>query len=161
MQRMRIRHVLRRRCAALAAVLATVLAVTAGACSPSPFDAAAPWTPGQPGTGRGFDESFGAGAPDLGFALFEREVPPPQESVTRPGDDAASQQKARDEASPPPVVQMCYGRLFNDPDAVRTAARDLCPAAHTRLELIGQDRVWNDCPLFQPARAAFRCLPSK
>jgi len=137
------------------AVGAVALAAALNGCAPAPFDAGAPWTPLQADDTGSFAGPQQASVPNLGFDLFDRNVPPPQSDVAR-----ADKPEGNPWATQPEnvVVQVCYGRLFNGATEVRESARALCPAG-ARLRLLGQDRVWNDCPLLQPARAAFRCLP--
>lgn len=134
-----------------------LLAVGAGGvigCSPRPFDATAPWVPMQSGEGRSFSEGFGAYAPSgSGFERFESQGVPAAE-VALPGESGGNPWATRPENV---VVQICYGRMVNSQEAVKRKARDLCPP-NAKLRFLGQDRIFNACPLLQPTRAAYRCL---
>jgi len=133
-------------------LLAAVLA-TAG-CAPAPFDADAPWVPMQAAEGSSFAGGVRGAAPRMGFELFESERPPAEAvSLPRAGGENPWATPTRNV-----VVSVCYGRLFDSAAEVRATARELCPAG-ARLRLLSQDHVWNDCPLFQPSRAVYRCLP--
>ncbi len=126
---------------------------TAG-CAPAPFDADAPWVPMQSGEGGSFAGGVRANPPRMGFELFESDRPPAEAvSLPRAGGENPWATPIRNV-----VVSVCYGRLFDSAAEVRATARKLCPAG-ARLRLLGQDIVWNDCPLFQPSRAVYRCLP--
>jgi hypothetical protein len=52
---------------------------------------------------------------------------------------------------------VCYGAAFNTSAEVKARARKLCPP-DARLRYLGQDVLFNDCPLIQPARAVYRCV---
>ena len=52
---------------------------------------------------------------------------------------------------------VCYGTRLNTADQVLTFARETCGGG--RIELRDEDIFWNDCPMFQGARASFVCYP--
>ncbi|WP_162937994.1 hypothetical protein [Kiloniella sp. EL199] len=52
---------------------------------------------------------------------------------------------------------VCYGRNFNNPSQVLAFAKETC--GDGRIELRGEDLLWNNCPMFQGARASFVCYP--
>ncbi|WP_417453806.1 hypothetical protein [Kiloniella sp.] len=52
---------------------------------------------------------------------------------------------------------LCYGKSLNDPAQVLAFAQETC--GDGRIELRGEDLLWNDCPMFQGARASFVCYP--
>lgn len=134
--------------------LALTLTLGLSACSPTPFDANAPWVPWQSGEGASFAGDVQAQAPDMGFSLFERDrLPAETVSIPQAGDENPWATPIRNV-----VVAVCYGSVFNDAESVKATARGLCPP-NARLRLLGQDTVWNDCPLLQPQRAVFRCVP--
>lgn len=52
---------------------------------------------------------------------------------------------------------LCYGKSLNDPAQVLAYAQETC--GDGRIELRGEDLLWNGCPMFQGARASFVCYP--
>ncbi|KLN60233.1 hypothetical protein WH96_13705 [Kiloniella spongiae] len=52
---------------------------------------------------------------------------------------------------------VCYGQSLNDPAQVLAFAKETC--GDGRIELRGEDLLWNGCPMFQGARASFVCYP--
>ncbi len=122
------------------------------ACAPQPFDATAPWVPGQAAQDRSYTDGQGAAVPESTFDRFERDSPPAG-SVAPPGRGGGNPWAGQPENV---VVQVCYGRLWSDRDAVDGAARELCPEG-ARLRYLGSDTVFNSCPLLQPSRAVYRC----
>jgi hypothetical protein len=130
--------------------LAFGLAVLLAACSPEPFDATSAWQPSQSREGRAYLGGQQAEVPAGPFAPFDPERTPREQAEltenpwTRPAGA--------------PVVSVCYGRWANSADQVRATAKRLCPAG-AGLRLERQDAFWNGCPLFQPNRASFRCVP--
>lgn len=139
------------------AVLAAGLVAVCVGCSMEPFDSESPWVPTRSTEGRALAGAAQWRAPGTAFAAFEQndgatsgsQLPT---SIPTPGGENPW-------ATPlvNPVVSVCYGRLLNSAEEVRATARRLCPAG-ARLQLIRQDSFFNDCPLLQPHRAAFRCL---
>jgi hypothetical protein len=124
-----------------------------GGCSTAPFDATAPWVPLAPARGQSFAGGFTPNAPESGFARFEsRGVP--ADDVVLPGESGENPWATRPRNV---VVQVCYGAAFNSSAEVKARARKLCPTK-ARLRYLGQDAVFNDCPLIQPARAVYRCV---
>lgn len=62
-------------------------------------------------------------------------------------------------AQRPTVVAVCYNGMVNsDADVVAEAAL-ACPAG--KLTLRDDDVLWTRCPLLQPQRANFICVPAK
>jgi hypothetical protein len=57
----------------------------------------------------------------------------------------------------PTVVAVCYNSMVNDDAEILAAALKSCPAG--RLTLREDDRFWTQCPLLQPERANFVCVP--
>ena len=133
--------------------IAAVLVALAG-CAPQPFDATSPWSPLHPSAGRSFAGGQSPFPPGSQFARFEQDAPP-AESINVPSA-AAGNPWAQDAKNV--VVQVCYARLWASRDDVDAAARDLCPTG-ARLRYLGSDTVFNGCPLVQPSRAVYRCLP--
>ena len=52
---------------------------------------------------------------------------------------------------------VCYGKRLNASKQVLSFAQESC--GNGRIELRDEDQFWNDCPLFQAARASFVCYP--
>ncbi|WP_085904402.1 hypothetical protein [Kiloniella majae] len=52
---------------------------------------------------------------------------------------------------------VCYGKNLNEPAEVLAFAKETC--GDGRIELRGEDLLWNGCPMFQGARASFVCYP--
>lgn len=143
-----------RRVSGRTCVLAACLAI--GACSQAPFDATAPWQPTTGSSNASYAGGMLGSRPRPGFDLFESQPPQaPEEPVSLPraGGENPWATEARNV-----VVTVCYGRLANTVNEVRQAAQELCPDDSTAT-YIGQDSFWNECPLIQPSRAAFRCRP--
>ncbi len=65
-------------------------------------------------------------------------------------------------ASPAPAttlrIAICYSRLWNSADSVRSAATQACGAG-TAARIVSQDTDLNACPLLTPAHAIFTCGP--
>lgn len=124
------------------------------ACTTEPFDASAPWTPMQPAEGRSYRGGMLAAPPAPVFGVFERDAPEALAPVQLPtaGGENPWATPARN-----PIVTVCHGRLLNDAESVEAAAREMCPANSTLVEL-GTDTFWNTCPLIQPQRTTFQCL---
>jgi len=137
---------------ALAAVAAWMLT----ACAPEPFDATAPVGPTRDAAQRSFAGGVRAEPPKPRFTA-DGAAGTPAENVTMPGEGGANPWATRPENV---VVQICYGRVFNDREGVDATARELCPTG-ARLRYLGSDTVFNPCPLFQPSRAVYRCLAPK
>lgn len=57
----------------------------------------------------------------------------------------------------PMVVAVCYNSLVNDNAEIIAEALRSCPAG--RLTLREDDQFWTKCPLLQPERANFVCVP--
>lgn len=57
----------------------------------------------------------------------------------------------------PTVVAVCYNSLVNDNAEIIAEALRSCPAG--RLTLREDDQFWTRCPLLQPERANFVCVP--
>jgi hypothetical protein len=142
----------RARCNVRVAALLAVLLPAAG-CAPQPFDATAPWVPGQAAQDRSYTAGQRAAVPESAFDRFEREAPPAG-SVELPGRGAGNPWAGQPENV---VVQVCYGRLWSSRDEVDATARALCPEG-AGLRYLGSDTVFNACPLLQPSRAVYRCL---
>jgi hypothetical protein len=125
-------------------------------CSMEPFDSQSPWVPNQSAENRALRGAAQGGAPRTAFEAFDRGRDTGggagfSTSVPSPGGENPWATPFEN-----PVVAVCYGRLLNNAEEVRATARRLCPAG-ARLQLIRQDSFFNDCPLLQPHRAAFRC----
>lgn len=78
--------------------------------------------------------------------------------------DAASLAKA-DPATAPLLsepgsrfVSLCYGTEINDPEELSRVAQDYCPDGG-RFQSVTQDVFWNGCPLLQPSRITYICVP--
>lgn len=89
-------------------------------------------------------------------------VPPPggvQRKVlaaSGAGDATDSDTAARK----PRVISICYSAWFNEPAEVMALAQGSCPHEGV-VERVEDDVFWNDCALFQPARASFLCTPGE
>ena len=57
----------------------------------------------------------------------------------------------------PRVVAVCYNSAVNTDAEIVAEALLLCPAG--RLTLREDDQFWTRCPLLQPQRANFVCVP--
>jgi hypothetical protein len=57
-------------------------------------------------------------------------------------------------------VAICYNGIETSRDAAREAAQKECPAG-TTAERVAKDYYLQYCPLLQPARATFACVPEK
>jgi hypothetical protein len=57
------------------------------------------------------------------------------------------------------VVAVCYNGMVNSDADVWAEATLACPAG--KLTLRDDDVLWTSCPLFQPQRANFICVPAK
>ncbi len=138
----------------LPVLVSTAFLGVLSACANEPFDASAPWLPTQPAEGRSYTGGMLAEPPAPVFGPFERERPEAIAPVELPHADGENPW-----ATPPrnPIVTVCYGRLLNTAEDVEAAARDICPAESTLVQ-IGEDTFWNECPLLQPRRATFQCL---
>jgi len=123
------------------ALLGAVAAFLLAGCAQDPFDANAQWRPTQddPGTTRVTEP--------LGAPAWSRE------GRARTVEAGPAARDARN-----PIVEVCYGDVINATSAVVNAARELCPDGTKRMKRLGTDSFWNDCPLFQPERAAYRCV---
>ncbi len=55
------------------------------------------------------------------------------------------------------IVAVCYNSMVNDDAEILAAAILSCPAG--RLTLREDDYFWTRCPLLQPERANFVCVP--
>ncbi|HLI20906.1 MAG TPA: hypothetical protein VKV32_07300 [Stellaceae bacterium] len=64
------------------------------------------------------------------------------------------------QASPlnPQRVAICYNRLWNKPDAIKSAATQACGNSPAQIESQGTDL--EACPLLTPTRAVFSCSAS-
>jgi hypothetical protein len=60
---------------------------------------------------------------------------------------------------PKGVYALCYGRGLNSPEDIRADIMEVCPKGSRGFEILGQDSVWNNCPLLQPVRLTYRCGP--
>ena len=58
----------------------------------------------------------------------------------------------------PRAISICYSSLFNEPAEVMALAEESCPDQGS-VERVEDDVFWNNCALFQPARASFLCTP--
>lgn len=136
------------------AAVCLAMTVIAG-CAQPPFDANAPWRPTQAADDASFAGAATRRAPTLGFEAFETERPEAAEDVEMPtvGGENPWATPARDV-----VVTLCYGGLINDSDEVEAEAMDLCPEGTRRLDRLGGDAFWNQCPLFQPRRVSYQCV---
>lgn len=123
-------------------------------CAPQPFDATAPHVPSGPAEGQSFAGGFSARPPGSAFETFEAQQGASGD-VRVPGRGGENPWATQPENV---VVQVCFSSLLNTAAAVKQTARDLCPAG-ARLRLLGSDTVFNTCPLSQPNRAVYRCLP--
>jgi len=74
-----------------------------------------------------------------------------EQSETKTTGDAATSTRK------PTVVAVCYNSMVNDDAEIMAAALLSCPAG--RLTLREDDRLWTSCPLLQPERANFVCVP--
>ena len=59
----------------------------------------------------------------------------------------------------PTVVAVCYNGMVNSDADVEAEATLACPAG--KLTLRDDDVLWTRCPLLQPQRANFICVPAK
>lgn len=59
----------------------------------------------------------------------------------------------------PTVVAVCYNSAVNSDAEIIAEALLLCPAG--RLTLRENDQFWTRCPLLQPQRANFVCVPEE
>ena len=59
----------------------------------------------------------------------------------------------------PRVVAVCYNGMVNDDAEIVAEAMLACPAG--KLTLRDDDVLWTSCPLLQPQRANFICVPAK
>ncbi|RDD60678.1 hypothetical protein [Ferruginivarius sediminum] len=137
-------------------ITATLIGLGLAACSQPAFDASAPWVPMRANEGASFGGGVMGAPPSMGFNLFEQDRPETTDasvSVPRGGGENpwATPQRGV-------VVTLCYGGLINSAEEVRQAAAELCPPGSTP-RFLGGDAFWNQCPLLQPNRAAFQCLP--
>ena len=57
----------------------------------------------------------------------------------------------------PTVVAVCYNSMVNTDAEIEAEALLSCPAG--RLTLREDDQFWTRCPLLQPQRANFVCVP--
>ncbi len=74
----------------------------------------------------------------------------PEEQAARSPAAAAEQ---------PRVVAVCYNGMVNDDAEILAEAVLACPAG--KLTLRDDDVLWTSCPLLQPQRANFICVPEK
>jgi len=72
------------------------------------------------------------------------------------GRDKMSDQTAAS-ARMPTVVAVCYNGMVNSDEEIVAEAQLSCPTG--RLTLRDDDRLWTRCPLLQPTRANFVCVP--
>ena len=93
-------------------------------------------------------------------ALAPFPVEPPPEVVESLGQDPLADQPARKRWEPrsqPVVLSYCYSNQFNAPQDVLEMARVDCEGG--RLDLRGQDAIWNGCAVLQPIRVSYVCYP--
>ena len=57
----------------------------------------------------------------------------------------------------PTIVAVCYNSMVNTDAEIEAEALLSCPAG--RLTLREDDQFWTRCPLLQPQRANFVCVP--
>jgi hypothetical protein len=57
----------------------------------------------------------------------------------------------------PTVVAVCYNSMVNTDEEIVAEALLSCPAG--QLTLREDDQFWTRCPLLQPQRANFVCVP--
>jgi hypothetical protein len=76
------------------------------------------------------------------------------------GEDAPMTAAPTDKSAPrPTVVAVCYNGMVNTDADVWAEAALACPAG--KLTLRDDDVLWTRCPLLQPQRANFICVPAK
>ena len=76
------------------------------------------------------------------------------------GEDAPGTIASPDKFAPrPTVVAVCYNGMVNTEADVLAEAALACPAG--KLTLRDDDVLWTRCPLLQPQRANFICVPAK
>jgi hypothetical protein len=72
-----------------------------------------------------------------------------------PGKTPSSDEMARR----PKVVAVCYNGMVNSDADVLAEAMFACPDG--KLTVRDDDVLWTSCPLLQPQRANFICVPAK
>jgi len=76
------------------------------------------------------------------------------------GEDAHGKTPSPDEmARRPKVVAVCYNGMVNSDAEVLAEAMFACPDG--KLTVRDDDVLWTSCPLLQPQRANFICVPAK
>jgi hypothetical protein len=76
------------------------------------------------------------------------------------GEDALGKTPSPDEmARRPTVVAVCYNGMVNSDADVLAEATFACPDG--KLTVRDNDVLWTSCPLLQPQRANFICVPAK
>lgn len=136
------------------AVLVAVAWLVAGCGLPDPYETYPPSTPAAPPT-RPPDALTVTGATtttpenELDFGEMQTPAtptpPPAQPAANPPATPAAASQ-----------VAICYNRVWNSADAVRSAAALAC-GKKSAPQVLSQDIDLNACPLMTPSHAVFAC----
>lgn len=83
---------------------------------------------------------------------------PPYETVPLPASKPEQQADTIAGTTPPTRIGICYNAFTTTADQVRAIAVQSCEAG-TVPRPVQRDLSLSNCPLLQPARATFACIP--
>jgi len=138
------------------AILLAVAWLLAGCGLPDPYETYPPTTPAPPPP-RPPDALTVTGAttttPENELDFGELQTPTQATPPTQPAQPAAS--PAANPAAGAQVA-ICYNRIWNSAETVRSAASLACGKKSTP-QIVSQDIDLNACPLMTPSHAVFAC----
>jgi len=95
---------------------------------------------------------------------------PPSNSLTVYGATTTTPDMVPDSSEPEPIaapatppapgqngVAICYNRLWNKPNAVKSAAVEACGGANSSPRVVSQGVDLDACPVLTPTKAVFTC----